>query len=68
MITKHKTVLATVWVFLTLATASAQQQVPQAMKDLLTLEGCWVGDAKMVADGQTFMFKYYADCKQAAMD
>lgn len=36
------------------------------MKDLLTLEGCWVGDAKMVADGQTFMFKYYADCKQAA--
>lgn len=42
------------------------QETPQALSNLMRLEGHWEGQATLVLEGKTYTFPYHADFKKTA--
>lgn len=63
--TTFKTILAAVLLLFALNMVNAQE-TPQALSDLMRLEGHWEGQATLVLDGKTYTFPYHFDFKKTA--
>ena len=63
--TTFKTILAAVLLLFALNRANAQE-VPQALSDLMRLEGHWEGQATLILEGKTYTFPYHTDFKKTA--
>ncbi len=63
--TTFQTILAAVLLLFAINMVNAQE-TPQALSDLMKLEGHWEGQATLDLKGKTYTFPYYADFKKTA--